>query len=81
MTDQERNELLQGLDIVGAALRGAHALALDGEERPTSSRLTELAAVLALAGRALADVIRRVENENPPTSPTASASRSRMRDR
>lgn len=63
MDEQQRNELLEGLDIVAAALRGALALARVGEEAPTSTRMTELAAVLTLASSGLTDVIRRLEDD------------------
>ncbi len=62
MDEEKRNEVLEGLDIVSGALRGALALARAGEEAPTSSRMNELAAVLTLASSGLADVIRRVED-------------------
>ncbi len=62
MNDDFRNEVLEGLDIIGAALRGAGALARDGKERPTSTRMTELAAVLALASSSLRELVRRIED-------------------
>jgi hypothetical protein len=62
MDTQERNEVLEGLDIVSAAVRGALALARCGEDRPTSLRMTELAAVLTLASSALAALVRRIED-------------------
>jgi hypothetical protein len=65
MENRERDDLLEGLDIVGAALRGALALARVAEEAPTSSRMTELAAVLTLASQGLSEVIRRLEEGRP----------------
>jgi hypothetical protein len=65
MEQSERDDALEGLDIVGAALRGALALARMGEESPRSSRLTELAAVLTLASQGLAEVVRRLEDGRP----------------
>lgn len=62
MDERERNEALEGLFIVRAALRGALALARAGEEVPTSSRMSELAAVLTLASSGLAEVVRRIED-------------------
>ncbi|MBM4279235.1 MAG: hypothetical protein FJ137_00250 [Deltaproteobacteria bacterium] len=67
MEQSERDDALEGLDIVGAALRGALALARGGEESPTSSRMTELAAVLTLASHGLAEVIRRLEDGRSPS--------------
>lgn len=59
--DREREDLLEGLDIVAQALRGALALAHAGADGPASSRRTELAAVLVLASQGLLELIRRLE--------------------
>jgi hypothetical protein len=62
MDERQRNDVLEGLDIVGAALRGALALARAGEEASSSARMTELAAVLTLASSGLTEVVRRLED-------------------